>query len=111
MKAIIRTGNKQYIVKPGDKIKVEKIEKAIGEEISLSDVLLVEENDKVEIGTPNVKTAVKAKVISQGKEDKVIIYKYKPKKIESRKLGHRQRYTELEILSIKIGRASCRERV
>jgi large subunit ribosomal protein L21 len=101
MKAIIRTGNKQYIVKPGDKIKVEKIEKAIGEEISLSDVLLVEENDKVEIGTPNVKTAVKAKVISQGKEDKVIIYKYKPKKRESRKVGHRQRYTELEILSIK----------
>ena len=101
MKAIIRTGNKQYIVKPGDKIKVEKIEKAIGEEISLSDVLLVEVNDKVEIGTPNVKTAVKAKVISQGKEDKVIIYKYKPKKRESRKVGHRQRYTELEILSIK----------
>lgn len=101
MLAIIRTGNKQYIVKPGDKIKVEKLEKETGEEFSFSDVLLLEDNGKVEVGTPLLKAEVKAKVLGQGKAPKVIVYKYKPKKRESRKIGHRQPYTELEILSIK----------
>lgn len=101
MLAIIRTGNKQFIVKPGDKLKIEKLEKKVGEEFSLSDVLLSENNGKVEVGTPLVKTGVTAKVLSHGKEDKVIIFKYKPKKRESRKVGHRQPYTEIEILTIK----------
>ncbi len=101
MIAIIRTGGKQYIVKPGDKLKIEKLEKPIGEEFSFSDVLLSEKDNKVEIGTPLVKAEVMAKVISQGKEDKVIIFKYKPKKREARKVGHRQPYTEIEITSIK----------
>ena len=101
MIAIIKTGGKQYIVQPGDKIKVEKIEKKEGEEISFADVLLVEKNSKVEIGTPTVKAEVTAKVLSHGKGDKIIIYKYKPKKRESRKIGHRQPYTEIEITGIK----------
>ena len=101
MIAIIKTGGKQYIVKPGDKLKIEKLEKPIGEEFSFSDVLLSEKDNKVEIGTPLVKAEVMAKVISQGKEDKVIIFKYKPKKREARKVGHRQPYTEIEITSIK----------
>lgn len=101
MLAIIRTGNKQFIVKPGDKLKIEKLEKAVGEEFTLSDVLLCDRGGKVEIGTPLVKAEVKAKVLSQGKEDKVIIFSYKPKKREAKKTGHRQPYTEIEILSIK----------
>ena len=101
MLAIIKTGGKQYIVKPGDKLKVEKLDKKEGEEIILSDVLLVEKNKKIEIGTPVVKTEVTAKVISHGKGDKIIVFKYKAKKRESRKIGHRQRYTEIEILGIK----------
>ena len=101
MLAIIKTGAKQYIVKPGDKVKIEKLEKEVGEEFSFPEVLLVEKDNKVEVGTPLVKADVKAKVISHGKEDKVIIYKYKPKKRESRKIGHRQPYTEVEILDIK----------
>lgn len=101
MIAIIKTGGKQYIVKPGDKIKVEKLEKKEGEEFSFSDVLLVEKSDKVEIGTPLLKAEVTAKVLSHGKGDKVIVYKYKPKKRESRKIGHRQPYTEVEIIGIK----------
>lgn len=101
MLAIIKTGGKQYIVKPGDKLKVEKLDKKEGEEFSFPDVLLVEKNKKLEIGDPLVKAEVKAKVLSHGKGDKIIVYKYKPKKRESRKIGHRQPYTEIEIIGIE----------
>ncbi len=102
MLAIIKTGGKQYLVQPGDKIKVEKLEKKEGEEFSFSDVLLVEKNKKIEIGNPIVKEAkVEAKVLSHGKRDKIIVFKYKPKKRYSRKIGHRQPYTEIEITGIK----------
>jgi len=101
MLAVIKTGGKQYIVKPGDKIKVEKLDKKQGEEISFSDVLLVEKNKKVEVGAPLVKTEVTAKVLSHGKADKIIVFKYKAKKRESKKIGHRQPYTEIEITGIK----------
>ena len=79
MLAIIKTGGKQYIVKPGDKLKIEKLDKKEGEEISFSDVLLVEKSKKVDVGTPLVKAEVQAKVLSQGKGDKVIVFKYKAK--------------------------------
>jgi len=102
MIAVIKTGGKQYLVQPGDKIKVEKLDKKEGEEFSFSDVLLVEKNRKIEIGNPLVKDAkVEAKVLSHGKGDKIIIFKYKAKKRESRKIGHRQPYTEIEITGIK----------
>ena len=101
MLAIIKTGGKQYLVKPGDKLKVEKLEEKEGTEISFSDVLLVEKNKKVEVGMPLVKAEVQAKVLSHGKGDKVIVFKYKAKKRESRKIGHRQPYTEIEITGIK----------
>lgn len=101
MIAIIKTGGKQYIVKPGDKLKVEKLDKKEGEEITFSDVLLVEKDKKIEVGAPSVKAEVTAKILSHGKGDKIIVFKYKPKKRESRKIGHRQPYTEIEILTIK----------
>jgi large subunit ribosomal protein L21 len=101
MLAIIKTGGKQYIVKPGDKLKIEKLDKKEGEAFSFSDVLLVEKSNKVEIGTPLVKAEVQAKVLSHGKGDKIIVFKYKPKKRESKKIGHRQPYTEIEITGIK----------
>jgi len=90
------------LVQPGDKIKVEKLDKKEGQEIVFSDVLLAEKNRKVEIGTPVVKDAkVEAKVLSHGKGEKIIVFKYKPKKRFSRKIGHRQPYTEIEITGIK----------
>jgi len=101
MLAIIRTGGKQYLVHPGDKLKIEKLEKPVGEEFSFSDVLLVENDGKTEVGTPLVKAEVKARVIDQDKAEKIIVFTYKPKKRESKKTGHRQPYTEVEILSIK----------
>ena len=102
MLAVIKTGGKQYLVSPGDKIKVEKLDKKEGEEVSFADVLLVEKNKKIKIGNPKVKTAtVEAKILKHGKGDKLIIFKYKAKKRYKRKVGHRQSFTEIEILKIK----------
>jgi len=101
MLAVIKTGGKQYLVKPGDKLKVEKINQKEGEEVIFSDVLLVEKNKKIEIGTPIVKdTKVEAKILSQGKGDKIIVFKYKAKKRQQTKKGHRQAFTEVEIKEI-----------
>jgi len=101
MIAVIKTGGKQYLVKPGDKLKVEKIDQKEGETVVFSDVLLVEKDEKVENGTPTLKTKVEAKIVKHGKGDKVIIFKYKPKKRYKRKIGHRQPFTEIEITEIK----------
>lgn len=101
MLAVIKTGGKQYLVKPGDKIKVEKLDKGEGKEIVFSEVLLLEKNKKLEIGSPFLKgVKVKGKVLKQGKGEKVIIFKYKPKKRYKRKIGHRQPFTQVEILEI-----------
>ena len=101
MIAIIKTGGKQYLVQPGDKLKIEKLEEKEGATVSFNEVLLIEKDAKVEVGTPFLKAEVTAKVLSHGKGDKVVIFKYKPKKRESRKIGHRQPFTEIEILGIK----------
>ena len=101
MLAVIRTGGKQYFVYPGEKIKIEKMNKKEGAEVAFSDVLLVEKNKKVEIGTPLVKgVKVTAKILKQDKEKKVIIFKYKSKKRYKVKKGHRQPFTQIEILKI-----------
>lgn len=103
MLAVIKTGGKQYIVAPGDKIKVEKLEEKEGSEISFKEVLLLDKGNHIEIGAPFVKgSEVTAKVLSQGKRDKVIIFKYKPKKRYHLKKGHRQSYTEVEITGISV---------
>ncbi len=102
MLAIIKTGGKQYIVQPGDKIKVEKLETEDGEELDFVEVLLLEKNNKIEIGVPFLKDAkVTAKVLGQVKGKKLIIFKYKPKKRYKRKIGHRQKFTEVEIIKIE----------
>ena len=103
MLVVIKTGGKQYLVSPGQKIKIEKIGKKEGEEITFDEVLLVEKGRQIEIGTPLVKGAkVIGKVISQGKNKKVIVFKYKPKTRYKVKKGHRQPYTEVEIKSINL---------
>jgi len=103
MIAVIKTGGKQYKVSPGDKIKIEKIVGKEGKEISFKEVLLVEKNKKLEIGTPLVKGAkVIGKILSQGKDKKVIVFKYKPKTRYKKKQGHRQLYTEVEIVKIEL---------
>ncbi|HXK32356.1 MAG TPA: 50S ribosomal protein L21 [Candidatus Paceibacterota bacterium] len=101
MLAVIKTGGKQYIVSPGNKIKIEKIEKKEGSEIAFSDVLLLEKNKKVEIGLPHLKgIKVLGKILKHGKAKKVIAFKYKAKKRYKVKKGHRQPFTEVEILKV-----------
>ncbi|MBU2544973.1 50S ribosomal protein L21 [Patescibacteria group bacterium] len=102
MLAIIKTGGKQYKVSPKDKIKIEKLEIEEGKEVIFDQVLLVDKNKKVEIGDPLVKGAkVIGKVLKQDRAKKVIILKYKPKTREKTKKGHRQPYTEVEIIKIE----------
>lgn len=102
MFAVIKTGGKQYIVSPGDKIKIEKLETSEGEEVSF-EALLISDKETL-LGTPYVNGYnIKAKVLRQGKGEKIIVYKYKPKKRYHKKQGHRQLYTEVEILSIEKG--------
>ena len=102
MFAVIKTGGKQYLVSPKDKIKIEKIEAEEGEKIVFDEVLLLGNDEKdIKIGDPLVKGAkVNAKIIKQDKAKKIIIFKYKPKKRYQKKAGHRQPYTEIEILKI-----------
>jgi len=105
MLAVIKTGGKQYLVSPGQKIKIEKIEAKEGKEITFKDVLLVEKGRKLEIGTPFVKgVKVIGKVVSQGKDKKVTILKYKSKTRYKVKKGHRQPFTEVEITKIETGK-------
>lgn len=102
MLAIIKTGGKQYKVAPGQKIKIEKLEIPEGQEVIFDNVLLVEKDKKIEIGQPIVKNAkVIGKVLKQGKGDKIIVFKYKPKKRYKIKKGHRQLFTEVEIVGIR----------
>ena len=102
MLAVIKTGGKQYLVSPGQKVKIEKINKKIGEEISFPEVLLLEKQKHLEIGAPLIKGAkVTGKVISHGKGKKLIIFKYKAKTRYKVKKGHRQPFTEVEITKIE----------
>lgn len=102
MLAVIKTGGKQYIVSPGNKIKIEKLQKKEGTQVSFSDVLLLEKNKKIEIGMPFLKgVKVSGKVLKQSKAKKVIAFKYKAKKRYKTKKGHRQPFTEVEITEIQ----------
>ena len=103
MLAVIKTGGKQYLVIPGQKIKIEKLDAKEGEVLNFDQVLLVEKGNKIEIGDPLVKNArVSATVVSQGKNKKIVVFKYKAKKRYKVKKGHRQPYTEVEIKNIEL---------
>ena len=100
MYAIVETGGKQYKVEVGEAVFVEKLEVAEGESYTFDKVLLVS-GDKVKVGSPYVKGAtVTAKVEKQGRGQKIVIFKYRPKKHSASRKGHRQSYTKLVIESI-----------
>jgi len=105
MWAVIETGGKQFRVKTGDLLKVEKIEGEEGSNISFDSVLLLSkdaEGKELTVGNPYLKDVkVKAKIIEVGKEKKVTVLKYKPKKRYRIKKGHRQSYTKVEIIGIE----------
>jgi large subunit ribosomal protein L21 len=98
--AVIKTGGKQYRVQQGDVIFVEKLNAQADETVSF-DALLIGNDNETRIGTPVVEGAnVEGKVLSQVKSAKIIVYKYKSKKNERKKQGHRQPYTKVEITAI-----------
>ena len=101
MYAVIKTGGKQYRVSAGEKLRIERIPAEVGQEIVLDQVLLVGEGEAVKMGAPLVAGAkVKARVLAQGRGDKVKIFKLHRRKHYRKTQGHRQNYTEIEILGI-----------
>lgn len=100
MYAIVQTGGKQYKVQQGDVLFVEKLDAEAGDTVTL-DVMMLIDGDDHTVGTPTIDgVEATAKVLSHGKDKKIIVFKYKPKKNIRKKTGHRQPYTKLEIVTI-----------
>lgn len=102
MHAVIKTGGKQYRVKEGDELRVEKLDGVKGDEIVFSDVLAVGDGEDIRLGRPLVEGAtVKAEVVHQGRTRKVVVFKKKRRKRYQVKRGHRQHFTHVRIKAIE----------
>lgn len=102
MYAIVEVGGFQYKVEPESVIRVPRLETKVGEEILLSNVMLLSDGKDVKVGKPLVQGArVSGVVLSHGRGDKVIVFKYKRRKGYRKKTGHRQDYTEVKVSAIK----------
>ena len=103
MYAVIKTGGKQHKVAEGEILKVEKHKASEGEPVDITDVLLIEKDGEVTLGSPFIEGAkVTAKILRHGKEDKVTIIKMKRRKDYRKKQGHRQNYSEIQIEQISV---------
>ena len=101
MYAIVATGGKQYRVKEGEKLRVEKLPGEVGDTIELGEVLLIGEGEDIKVGAPFLDGAkVTATVASVSRADKVKIIKFRRRKHHRKQMGHRQSYTEIEITGI-----------
>lgn len=99
--AIIKTGGKQYRVAVGDKVRVEKLDLDVGAGIDFDQVLLIGQGAATKVGTPVVAGAkVSAKIVSHGRGKKLVVYKFRRRKMYRRKNGHRQPFTEVQITAI-----------
>ncbi|MES2952935.1 MAG: 50S ribosomal protein L21 [Patescibacteria group bacterium] len=99
--AVIATGGKQYVVAPGDTLKIEKLEKNAGDKVVFDQVLLADDGSATKLGTPTVSgMSVEGEVVKQGRHDKVISVRYKAKARQQTKHGHRQPYSEVKITKI-----------
>ncbi len=97
MYAVIATGGKQYRVRPGDELEVEKLDGDVGDEVQLPAVLVVDEDGAVTTGPDLDDRTVPATITGHGKGDKITIFTYKNKTRQRRKQGHRQRYTTIQV--------------
>jgi large subunit ribosomal protein L21 len=103
MKAVIVTGGKQYTVAEGDVLYIEKLNVEAESTVKFDQVLAVLDGESSKIGAPTVAGAVvEGKVVKNGKGKKIVVFKYKPKKGEKKKMGHRQPYTKVEITKIAL---------
>jgi len=102
MHAVIITGGKQYRVKEGDVLRVEKLGLDEGAKIDFTEILMTSDGEDIKVGTPHIKGAVvAAEVMSNGRSKKVKIIKFKRRKHHMKQMGHRQSYSEIKIKSIK----------
>ncbi len=103
MYAVVEQGGKQYRVSEGDVVRFERIEGEVGSKVELSRVLLVAGDDKLHIGTPTVeRAAVIGEMVRQCRGKKVISFKYKRRKDQHKKIGHRQNLSEVRIKEIRV---------
>ena len=101
MYAVVESGGKQHRVIEGETLKVEKLDIATGDTLTIDQVLMVGEGESVKIGAPYVAgSKVTAEIISHGRHDKVTIVKFRRRKHHRKQMGHRQWYTELKITAI-----------
>jgi len=101
MYAVVRTGGKQHRVQTGERVKVEKLDGDVGAEVTLDDVLLIAGEGEPKLGRPIVSGAkVNAKIIAQGRGEKVRVFKRRKRKGFHKTIGHRQSFTEIEITGI-----------
>jgi len=101
--AIVESGGKQYRAVEGGFIEVDRLNIEVGQQVDLESVLLMVDGETISVGTPGVKGAkVMAKVVDQTKGPKIVVFRYRPKKRYRVKTGHRQKYTRLQIETIKM---------
>ena len=104
MQAVFRTGGKQYRVSEGDKIRVESLKAEAGDAVEFDQVLMLVDGDSSKIGAPTVDGGkVSAKVLSNGRGNKVEIIKFRRRKHHMKRQGHRQAFTEIEVTGISAG--------
>ncbi|RPJ11039.1 MAG: 50S ribosomal protein L21 [Deltaproteobacteria bacterium] len=104
MYAVVKTGGKEYKISKGDLVRVEKLEGKVGDQVTLSDVLMVSDEGQVQVGTPFLaNTMITGEIVQEIKGKKVLTYKMKRRKNYRRFKGHRQTYTYLKVNDIQTG--------
>ncbi len=102
MYAVVSTGGKQYKVREGETLRVEKLSGEIGDKVTFDNILMFSEDEEVKVGQPLLEgAAVQGHIVEQGKAKKIIVFKYKRRKRFRRKQGHRQQFTAVKIDSIQ----------
>lgn len=102
--AVIRTGGKQYRVSPGEVLRVESCTGEVGSDLTFSEVLLTASDGAVQIGAPLLAGAtVSARIVQQGRERKILVFKKKRRKNYRRRQGHRQYFTAVQIKTVNLG--------
>jgi len=101
MYAIVSSGGKQYKAKEGEILRLEKLPGDVGAPVSFEEVLMFSDGENINVGKPNLENvAVNGKIVAQGKNKKIVVFKYKRRKRYRKKQGHRQQYTAVKIESI-----------
>ena len=103
MYAVIKTGGKQYRVDPGKEVRVEKLDGEPGDPVTFDQVLMASDGENIRVGKPFLEdTKVVGRITQQGKDKKILVFKYKRRKGYRKKMGHRQQFTQIKIDEIKL---------